>query len=135
MSLSLAILHGEQALVGFALAGLIVVIGTPLLLYVWLWHTRITALKLASAYFVSVALLCIVLALSTFSPISLLSLTAYSLCFILSLPWSVLAGGALWEIRNSVLSDRELTVVMFFGACVNAVLLYFAAAKMRRLIE
>ena len=51
MNLSLAFLHGEQALVGFVLAAVTVLVGFPLLVYVWLRHTKLSEKKLALAYF------------------------------------------------------------------------------------
>ena len=122
-------------LIGLLFAGVIVLVGFPLLLYVWLWHTKVSELKLTFAYFISVALLCVALALNPNDPTSILSLTAFLVSFILTLPWSVVAGWVLSEVRNSALSDREFAVVMLFGAGLNAVLLYFIAAKMRRLIK
>ena len=47
MNVSPALLHGEQVLVALVFAGLSVVIGLPALLYVWLWHTKLSELKLA----------------------------------------------------------------------------------------
>jgi hypothetical protein len=65
----------------------------------------------------------------------MLSLAASGLGLFLSLPWSVLAGWGLSAVRNSSVSDRELAVLMMLSAGINAVLLYLAARKMRRLID
>ena len=135
MNLSLlTFLHGEIALVGIVLAGLIALIGVPLVLYVWLWHTRITELQLACAYLVLMAVLCVVFSGANVS-LSLLSLTFSFLGFILTLPWSAMVGWGLSGMFNWELSDGEFAVVMMLGALINSVLLYFGAVKMRRLIE
>ena len=134
MNLSLAFLHGEQVLIGLGLAGLIVLIGGPLVLYVWLWHTKVSELKLTAAYLIFMALLCVVFGSSP-DITSILSLTISMLGYILSLPWSVLASWAVSEARNSPVSDREFALLMMFAAGINAVLLYLAAVKMRRLIR
>ena len=133
MNLSLAFLHGEQALIGLVLAGLIALIGIPLLLYLWLWHTKVSELKLAIAYLVLVAILCVVFTRTRF-PLSMLSLTPFALAFILTLPWSAVAIWAL-EGRDAAINDHEFAVTMVLGAGINAVLLYLAAVKMRRLIK
>lgn len=131
------ILHGEQLLVALALAGVIVVIGGPILLYIWLWHSEVSESKLAFGYFLFVATLCAVPFIGSPAPLSVFSLTTFSLAFILSLPWSV-SGFVLHEIletRGEALGDRSLAMVMLFCAGVNAVLLYFIARRMRRLIK
>lgn len=135
MNLYLAFLHGEHMLMALLLAAIIAFVGFPVLLYLWLWRTEISELKLAFGYFMSSAVLCGVSALSPNDPASILPLTASALGFILTLPWNVLVGWALGEARNAELSDREFAVVMLFSAGFNAVLLYFVAAKMRRLIQ
>lgn len=131
----LAFLHGEQALVGIALAGLIALIGVPLVLYLWLWHTKISELQLACAYLAFVAVLCLVYSSGPSRPPSILSLTPSFLGLILTLPWSAIIGWGLSEMFKWGLSDREFAVVMMFAALINSVLLYFAAVKMRRKIE
>lgn len=131
----LAFLHGEQMLVALLLAGIVALVGVPLALYLWLWRTELSELKLALGYFAITAVLCGVVAFSVNDPPSILPLTASALGFILTLPWSPLGGWAFSEIRNSVPSDREFAVVMLLAAGLNAVLLYFLAVKMRRLIK
>jgi hypothetical protein len=130
----LAFLHGEQALVGMVLAGLIALIGVPLILYVWLWHTRVSELQLAGAYLILMAVLCAVFSSGTNNPASMLSITPWMLAFILTLPWSAIAGFGLSAIFDWQMSDGAFAIMMMGGALVNSVLLYFAAVKMRRLI-
>lgn len=134
MTPSPAFLHGEQVLVALLFAGVITLLGIPVL-YVWLWHTKVSELKLAIAYFMIATVMCAGLAFGAFNPVAMLPLTASALGFILSLPWSLVLGWGVSEALNLKLGDRGLAVVMLFGAGVNAVLLYFAAVKMRRLIE
>ena len=131
----LAFLHGEQALVAIALAGLIALMGVPLLLYVWLWHTKVSELQLACAYLVFVGVLCAVSASVANGPPFLLSLIPPFLAFILTLPWSAIGGWGLSEMFDWQLSDGQFAVIMMLGALINSVLLYFAAVKMRRLIQ
>lgn len=130
------LLHGEQFLVALALAGVIALIGVPVLLYIWLWHSQVSESKLALGYFLFVATLCVVPFTAFQEPLSVFSLTAVSLALILSLPWSAFAGFVLHEIleaRGEPLEDRAFAIVMLFSAGVNAVLLYFIARKMRHL--
>lgn len=134
MNLYLTFLHGQQGLVALLLAGAIALLGIPVL-YVWLWHTKVSELKLAIAYFMIAPVMCAELAFGAFDPVAMLPLTASALGFILSLPWSVVLGWVLSEVLDVELGDRRFAVVMLLGAGVNAVLLYFAAVKMRRLIE
>lgn len=134
MNLSPAFLHGQQALVAFFLAGVITLLGVPVL-YVWLWHTKASALKLAIAYFVIATLMCAQFAFGRFDPGAILPLTASAFGLILSLPWSVVLAWGLSEALSLELDDRAFAVLMLLGAGVNAMLLYFAAVKMRRLIE
>lgn len=135
MNFLFAFLHGEQVLIGLLLAGIVVFVGVPLLLYFWLWNTRLSELHLALAYFMSVAALCVGLAVTPTDPTSVLTLSAFSLSFILTLPWSPLVGWLLSQFRSSVLGDREFSLVMLIGAGINAVILYFIAVKMRRIIR
>ena len=134
MSLPLAFLHGEQVLVALGLAGLIALIGVPVVLYVWLWRTKISEFKLALAYLILMAILCGVFS-SNNDPTAMFSLTLSGLGFVLSLPWSVLAGWLLSTAFNSDVGDGTIAILMMVGASINAVLLYFAAVKMRRLIR
>lgn len=134
MSLPLAFLHGEQVLFGIVVAGLISLIGVPLLLYVWLWRTKWSELKLAISYFILVAVLCVVFGAIPNDPSSILSIIVFAFTFVLTLPWSVLAVWAVSEF-NSGGSDIKFAIWMSVAAGVNAVLLYFVAVKMRRLIK
>lgn len=127
-----AFLHGETIVLGLLLGALVGLIGGPLLLYIWLWHTKVSELSLTVGYLILMAILCVVFSWN--SPSSMLSLTASGLGFFLSLPWSLLAGWALSEVTNSD-SDRQIALLMMGGAGINAVLLYLAARRMRRTIE
>ena len=132
------LLHGEQVLVALALAAVIAIISVPVLLYIWLWHSKVSESKLALGYFLFMATLCVVPFTGSLEPLSVFSLTTFLLAFILSLPWSAFAGFVLHEMFDTPgepLGDRASAVVMLFCAGVNAVLLYFIARKMRRLIK
>jgi hypothetical protein len=135
MSLFLAFLHGEQALVGFIFAAVLALLGVPLLLYVWLWHTRVSELKLAVAYLIITAGACGIVAFNTPDSASILIFTAFFIAFIFSLPWNVITFGVLWLTGNSNVGDREFALVMLLGAGMNTMLVYFAAKKMRGLIQ
>jgi hypothetical protein len=130
----LAFLHGEQALVGMALAGLIALIGVPLSIYVWLWHTKLSEFQLACAYLVLMVVLCAVFSSGANAPAAMPSITPWMLAFILTLPWSAIVGFGLNEMFDWHMSDGAFAVVMMLGALINSVPLYFAAVKMRRLI-
>ena len=120
-------------MVGLVLAGLIALFGVPLVLYVWLWYTKISGLKLTLTYLVLTAVVC---GLIAFSPSrSLFSLTVSALAFIFTLPWNVVTLWVLSMAHNSDSSDREFAAAMLFGAGVNAVILFFIAKKLRSLIE
>jgi hypothetical protein len=133
MNFSPAFLHGETIVFGLLLGALIGLIGGPLLLYMWLWHTKVSELNLTVGYLILMAILCVVFSWN--SPSSMLSLIASGLGFFLSLPWSVLAGWVLSGVSNFSGSDRQFALLMMGGAGINAVLLYLAARKMRRTIE
>ena len=135
MNLSLAFFHGEQALVGLTLAGLIALIGVPLVLYVWLRHTKLSELKLTLTYAFLMAVVCGLSAFIPGDPRSVFQLTIYTLALILSLPWNVITLAAMSMAHHSDFSDREFAFVMLLGAGVNAVILFFIAKKLRRLIE
>ena len=135
MNFLFAFLHGEQVLIGLLLAGIVVLVGVPFLLYLWVWNTRLSETHLAVGYFMSVAALCVGLAVTPSDPTSILALAAFSVSFILTLPWSPLAGWLVSEFRDSALSDRAFSVVMLIGAGINAVILYFIAVKIRRIIR
>ena len=133
MNLPLAFLHGEHVLAALGLAGLIALIGVPVVLYVWLWHTKVSEFKLALAYLILMAILSGVFSSTSDDPTAMFSLTLSGLGFVLSLPWSALAGWALSSAFNYDVSDDRIAILMMVGASINAVLLYFAAGKMRRL--
>jgi uncharacterized membrane protein len=133
--LTLAFLHGEEVLIGLPLAVGIILVGVPLLLYIWLWHTKASEMKLALAYFASVAALCGMLSLNLYARPSVFLLTALCLSFLLTLPWSALVGWVLSNPNGSAIGDHKVEVVMLFGAVINAVILYSIAVKMRRLIK
>lgn len=135
MNLPLAILHGEQALAALGLAGLIALIGVPVLLYIWLWRTKISEFKLTLAYLILMAVLCGVYSSSPNAPDAMFSLTLSALAFVLSLPWSALLGWVLSAAFDLELGDDTIAILMMVGASINAVLLYLAAVKMRRLIQ
>lgn len=132
MNLFLAFFHGEQALVGFLFAGIIVLICVPLVFYVWLWRTRSSPLKLTLIYLVSTAVLCVLSLIPTENPISLFHVTTATLTGILTLPWNVitLLPVALSDI--SEISRTEGVVAVLLGAGVNAWILFFLATKARR---
>ena len=129
-----ALVHGEQILVGLGLGALIACILVPALLYICLRHTEISELQLALTYFTVTAVLCGFSAFGPDNPPSISSATAFTLTFILTLPWNALVG-VFSLYRDTYLSDRQFAVVMLFGAVSNAVLLYFAAIKLRRIIR
>ena len=131
MNLFLAFLHGEQALIGFIFAAITVLLGFPLLVYVWLRHTKLSEKKLAIAYFIVAASACGAFALrvpdSAYIPI----FTVFYIAFILTLPWNVITIVALYVFDNQFMSDNEVTLVMLMGAGINTMLLYFFAKKIR----
>lgn len=134
----LAFLHGEQVLIGILLAAAVVFVCFPVLLYIWLWRTKVSELKLAVAFFVSVTVLAVILIVTPDDPTSILTLATFSLSFILTLPWSALASTVLVQILKaggSGMGENAFAVLMIISAAVNAVILYFIAVKLRRLIE
>jgi len=130
-----AFFHGEQVIAGLGIAALITLILIPLLLYVWLWHTQISELQLAVAFFILMAVVCGLFALSTPDSTSVFQLTMICLGLILSLPWNLLAGWLLSLVIKGEPSDWQFAAVILFGAAINAVLLYYAATRMRRIIR
>lgn len=135
MNVSLALLHGEQVFFSLVFAALIALVGVPLVLYVWLWHTKISELRLSLAYLIFMAILAAVFGSNPSAARSMLALTVSSLGFILTLPWNLLIGWALSKVLNSEGDDSEIAILMLLGAGVNAVLLYLAAVKLRRFIQ
>ena len=129
MNLSLAFFHGEQALVALVLGGLIVVAAVPLVFYVWLRHTKSSALKLTYIYVVSTAVLCVLIAVTTDDQLSLFHLTVATVAFILTLPWNVITLYAVSFAGNSDIGDREMIAAMLLGAGVNAWILFLLAKK------
>ena len=135
MNLSLAFFHGEQALVGFIFAAVIALLGFPLLIYVWLRHTKVSEQILALTYFIVTASACVVMALSTPDPTSVPLLTIVYIAFIFTLPWNVITIFVLYAYGNQYMTDREVAFVMLMGAGINTMLLYFLAKKLRRLVK
>ena len=128
------LLHGEQVLIGLILAAVIVVVCVPILLYFWLWHSTISEAKLAVAYFVIVAVLWGILAMNPNDPTSMVSLTAFSIGFILTLPWSAVIGFIVAAVTPG-LGDRPFALVLVPFVAVDAVIFYFILVKIRRLIK
>ena len=128
------LLHGEQILIALLIAAVIVVVCVPVLLYFWLWHSRVSEAKLAVAYFVIVTVLWGIFAINPNRPTSLVSFTAFSIGFILTLPWSAVASFMVVEFSPG-LGERPFALISVFLAAVNAVILYFIGVKMRRLIK
>ena len=129
MNLSLAFLHGEQALVGFIFAAVTVLVGFPLLVYVWLRHTKLSEKKLALVYFIVTASACGVFALSDSTSLPLF-IPSY-IAFIFTMPWNLITIFALYWLGNQYMSDNEVALVMLMGAGINTMLLYFFAKKIR----
>ena len=134
MKLQLGLLHGEQVLIGLLLAVVIVVVCVPVLLYFWLWHSTVSESKLAVAYFVIVTVLWGIVFMNPNNPTSMVSLTAFSMGFILTLPWSAVTSFIVAELTPG-LGDRPFALVLVLFGAVNAVILYFIAVKLRRLIK
>ena len=131
MNLSLAFLHGEQALVGFILAAVIVLLGFPLLVYVWLRHTKLSEKKLALAYFIVTAGACVMLGLGVSHSEYIPTLTVFYIAFIYTLPWNVITMVASHFFGYQYMCGNEVVLVMLMGAGSNAMLLYHFARKMR----
>ena len=131
MNLSLGFFHGEQALVGLIFAAVLVLLGFPLLVYVWLRHTKISEQKLALAYFIVAAGACGVFALGAPDTPYIPILTVFYCAFIYTLPWSAITIVALYVFANQSMSDSEVAMVMLMGAGINTMLLYFLAKKIR----
>ena len=129
MNLSLAFLHGEQALVGFVFAAVTVLVGFPLLVYIWLRHTKLSEKKLALVYFIVTASACGVFALSDSTSLPLF-IPSY-IAFIFTMPWNLITIFALYWLGNQYMSDNEVGLVMLMGAGINTMLLYFFAKKIR----
>ncbi|MEN3327107.1 MAG: hypothetical protein V7638_1914 [Acidobacteriota bacterium] len=131
MNLSPAFFHGEQALVAFFLAALIIVGGVPLIFYIWLRHTKSSELKLTYTYVLSTAVLCVLMAFTIHDKLSLFHLTVATVAFVLTLPWNVITLCVVSYAGNSDIGSREVLATMFLGAGVNAMILFFLAKKAR----
>ena len=131
MNLFLAFLHGEQALIGFLFAAVTVLLGFPLLVYVWLRHTKLSEKKLALAYLIVTVGACGMFALGTPDSAYVPILTVFYIAFLYTLPWNVITIFALYVFGNQDMSDHEIVFVMLMGAGINTMLLYFLAKKIR----
>jgi hypothetical protein len=129
MNLSLAFFHGEQALVALVLGGLIIVAAVPLVFYVWLRRTSSSERALTYAYAASTAVLCVLMAATTFYELSLFHLTVATAAFILTLPWNVITLAAVSVAGNADIGNREIIAAMLLGAAVNAWILFLLAKK------
>lgn len=132
MDLSLAFFHGVQGLIAFAIAALIIVIGVPLVFYIWLRHTKSSELKLTLIYASVAVVVCGLVAIPTGDSQSLFHGTVFILAFILTLPWNAITFYALTIAGDSDISDPETAATMLLSAGVNAVALFFLAKKARR---
>lgn len=135
MNLSLAFFHGEQALVGFIFAAVIVLLGFPLLTYVLLRYTKLSEKKLALAYFILTAGTCGVFLLGGLDSAYIPLFTVFYIAFIYTLPWNLITVVVLHFFREQNMSDNEVVLVMLMGAGINSMLLYLLAKKMRRVVK
>ena len=129
MNLSPAFFHGEQALVALVLGGLIIVAAVPLVFYVWLRHTSSSERALTYTYAVSTAVLCVLMAATSYDELSLIHLTVATVAFILTLPWNVITLVAVSVAGNADIGNREIIAAMLLGAGVNAWLVFLLAKK------
>ena len=129
MNLSLAFFHGEQALVALVLGGLIVVTAVPLVFYVWLRHTNSSERTLTYTYAVATAVLCVLMAVTTYAELSLFHLTVATVAFILTLPWNVITLVTVSVAGNADIGNREIIAAMLLGAGVNAWILFLLAKR------
>lgn len=128
--LYLAFLHGEQVLFALLLAGAVILIALPVLFYVWIWHSKISELKLSIAFFVLISALSVLLFIVPDNPTSVLTLTVFSFVFILCLPWSFLA-----LIVNAEMSKNVFTLLTIGFAGLNSAIMYFIAVRLRRIVN
>ena len=119
-------------MMALVVAGAIVVIGVPLVFYIWLWHTKSSGLKLAYTYAVFMAVVCALVAFTPDNSESLFHLTVAMVAFILALPWNIVTLYAVSIAGNSDLGNGELVAGMLLGGGVNAVLLFHAAKRLRK---
>ena len=115
MNLLLAFLSVDvKALLIALLVTVGVLVGVPLLFYLWFRQTEVPALYLALAYLLPVAVLRVLPSVteshSTFSSASVLS------GLILTPPWSALARWGLHVVSDPLLSYSEYTVLMLLCA-------------------
>lgn len=130
MNLFLALFHGEQALVAFAVGGLIIVVAVPLVFYVWLRQTKSSERTLTLIYAISTAVLCGLSAFQSEDPVSVFQLTVFTLAGILTMPWNVITLIAITlAAPNSDISEREIAVTMLLGGGVNTMILFYLAKK------
>ena len=131
MNLSLAFFHGEQVLVALLFAALLALLGFPLLVYIWLRHTKLPVQLLALVYFIVTASACAVMAFDAHRPPHVLLLTIFYIGFILTVPWNIISIVALYWFGNQYMSNHEIGFVMLLGAGINTMLLYFFAKRIR----
>ena len=129
MNLSPAFFHGEQALVALVLGGFIIVVAVPFVFYVWLRRTSSSERTLTYTYAVTTAVLCVLMAATTYDELSLLHLTVATVAFILTLPWNVITLVAVSVAGNADIGNREIIAAMLLGAGVNAWLVFLLAKK------
>ena len=131
MNFSLAFFHGEQALMGFVAAGLIIVICVPFVFYIWLRHTKSSERALTLIYVISMAVIFGLMPFSTSDPPSSFSLTLFILALVLTLPWNLITLAVVSMAGHADISDREFVATMVLGAAVNMMVIYYAAKKVR----
>ena len=132
MNLSLAFFHGEQALVALFLGGLIIVAAVPLVFYVWLRHTSSSERALTYTYAVSTAVLCVLMAATSYDELSLIHLTVATVAFILTLPWNVITLVTVSVAGNQDVGNREIIAAMLLSAGVNSWILFLLAKKAKK---
>lgn len=132
MNLSLAFFHGEQALVALILGGLIIVAAVPLVFYVWLRRTNSSERTLTYTYAVATAVLCVLMAATSYDELSLFHLTVATVAFILTLPWNVITLVTVSVAGNADIGNREIIAAMLLGAGVNAWILFLLAKKAKK---
>jgi len=132
MNLSLAFFHGEQAIVALVLGGLIIVAAVPLVFYVWLRHTSSSERALTYTYAVSTAVLCVLMAATSYDELSLIHLTVATVAFILTLPWNVITLVTVSVAGNQDVGNREIIAAMLLSAGVNSWILFLLAKKAKK---
>ena len=132
MNFSLAFFHGEQALMALVLGGLIIVAAVPLVFYVWLRHTSSSERALTYTYAVSTAVLCVLMAATSYDELSLIHLTVATVAFILTLPWNVITLVTVSVAGNQDVGNREIIAAMLLSAGVNSWILFLLAKKAKK---